>query len=200
MNETIDLSHNTDDLFARARNGDEATWTELFATCYPKILRVVRRKLNQPLRNIYDSTDFANDVMKSLAANCMNLDFPSMGQLFAFLTEVAERKVIDEYRRQHALKRDVTRERRLLGQASDAGGKGTQDIASDDPSASQTAQGTEVLERLLEGQDELERWVIVWKREGYSNLEIAVKTGWNIRKVQRFLKCLQDSKGNPGEN
>ena len=55
------------------------------------------------------------------------------------------------------------------------------------------AQADEARERLLERQDELERTVIALRYEGYSNVEIAEQTGWNIRKVQRFLKDLHDS-------
>ena len=75
---------------------------------------MVRRKLDRPMRSLYDSTDFASDVMKSLAANLDRLDFPSIESLIAFLAQVAEQKVIDEYRRRHTLKRDVTRERALV--------------------------------------------------------------------------------------
>src|SRR4051812_15747384 len=84
------------DLLDRARAGDQAAWDELFKTCYPKVIRVVRRKLNRPLRALYDSTDFASDVMKSLVGNLDRLDFPSIHSLMAFLTQAAEQKVIDE--------------------------------------------------------------------------------------------------------
>ena len=72
-------------------------------------------------------------------------------------------------------------------------------LASADPTASQVAQASEARERLLAGQDELERSVIEFKRLGYTNVEIAEQTGWNIRKVQRFLKDLHDSLQNEGD-
>ena len=75
---------------------------------------MVRRKLNRSMRSLYDSTDFASDVMKSLAANIGHLQFPSIDSLLAFLAHVAEQKVIDEYRRRHTLKRDITRERAIM--------------------------------------------------------------------------------------
>jgi RNA polymerase sigma-70 factor (ECF subfamily) len=192
MNPTPDSSTcDSDELITRARAGDQAAWEELFRTCYPKVIRVVRRKLDRPMRSLYDSTDFVSDVMKSLAANIDRLDFPSMGSLIAFLAQAAEQKVIDEYRRRHTLKRDITRERAL------AAGDGTDlkplALVSADPTASQVAQADEARQRLLEGQDELERMVIELRYEGYSNVEIAEQTGWNIRKVQRFLKDLHDS-------
>jgi RNA polymerase sigma-70 factor (ECF subfamily) len=192
MNTTADSSTcDSDALIARARAGDQAAWEELFRTCYPKVIRVVRRKLDQPMRSLYDSTDFVSDVMKSLAANIERLDFPSMGSLIAFLAQAAEQKVIDEYRRRHTLKRDITRERALA--AADGTDFKPMTLISAEPTASQVAQADEARERLLQGQDELERLVIELRHQGYTNVEIAEQTGWNIRKVQRFLKELHDS-------
>jgi RNA polymerase sigma-70 factor (ECF subfamily) len=188
----------SDELIARARAGDQAAWEALFRTCYPKVIRVVRRKLDRPLRSLYDSTDFVSDVMKSLAANIDRLDFPSMGSLIAFLAQAAEQKVIDEYRRRHTLKRDITRERALVG--PDGTDIKPMALPSPDPTASQVAQADEARERLLAGQDEMERMVIELRGLGYTNVEIAERTGWNIRKVQRFLKDLHDSLQNEGDN
>jgi RNA polymerase sigma factor (sigma-70 family) len=173
-----------------AHRGDQSAWEVLFRECYPKVRRVVRRKLNRQMRNLYDSTDFASDVMKSLAANFGHLDFQSIDSLFAFLAQVAEQKVIDEYRRRNSLKRDMTRERPILSGGTDAG---PVQLPSDEPTASQVAQANEVHERLLSRVDETERTIIELKQQRYSNAEIAERTGWNIRRVQRFLKDLQDS-------
>jgi RNA polymerase sigma-70 factor (ECF subfamily) len=187
-----------DALFARARAGDQAAWEVLYRACYPKVIRVVRRKLDQPMRSLYDSTDFVSDVMKSLAANIDRLDFPSIGSLIAFLAQAAEQKVIDEYRRRHTLKRDITRERALA--SADGTDIKPMTLISDEPTASQVVQADEVRERLLEGQDEHERMVIELRHQGYTNVEIAERTGWNIRKVQRFLKDLHDSLRHQGDD
>ena len=156
--------------------------------------RVVRRKLNRSMRSLYDSTDFANDAMERLAANIDLLQFPTFGSLIAFLAQVAEQKVIDEYRRQHTLKHDVSRERPLS--ANDAG---PIQVQSHDPSASQLAQANECHERLLARDDEIERVIIELRQQGYTTAHIAEKTGWNVRKVQRFLKELLDSLDEPGD-
>src|SRR5689334_16724369 len=188
----------SDELIARARAGDQTAWEELFRTCYPKVIRVVRRKLDRPMRSLYDSTDFVSDVMKSLAANLDRLDFPSLGSLIAFLAQAAEQKVIDEYRRRHTLKRDITRERALV--AINGTDIKPLALASGDPTASQVAQASEVRERLLAGQDELKRTVIELRQLGYTNAEIAEQTGWNVRNVQRFLKDLHETLQSEGEN
>jgi RNA polymerase sigma factor (sigma-70 family) len=178
-----------------AHRGDQSAWEALFRECYPKVRRVVRRKLSRSMRSLYDSTDFASDVMKSLAANLGHLEFPSMDSLFAFLAQVAEQKVIDEYRRRHTQKRDVTRERPILPGGPDAA---PVQVPSDDPTASQLAQANEVQERLLSRVDQTERIIIELKQQGYSNADIAEHTGWNIRRVQRFLKDLLDSMDDSG--
>ena len=146
------------------------------------------------MRSLYDSTDFANDAMERLAANIDLLQFPSIGSLIAFLAQVAEQKVIDEYRRQHTLKHDISRERSLL--ASD---RGPIQVPSHDPTASQFAQANECNERLLARDDETERVIIELRQQGYATADIAEKTGWNVRKVQRFLKELLDSLDEPGD-
>jgi RNA polymerase sigma factor (sigma-70 family) len=174
----------------KLQEGDQAAWEDLFRACYPKVRRVVRRKLDQSMRSLYDSTDFASDVMKSLAANLNHLSFPTADHLIAFLSQVAEQKVIDEHRRRHTLKRNVKRERPMSGGDADSG---PVQLASDEPTASQFAQANETEELLLDRQDEIERTIIRLRREGYDNVSIARRTGWNIRKVQRFLKDLHDS-------
>jgi RNA polymerase sigma factor (sigma-70 family) len=179
-----------------AQQGDQLAWETLFRECYPKVRRVVRRKLDRSMRSLYDSTDFASDVMKSLAANLTHLNFPSIDSLIAFLAHVAEQKVIDEYRKRHTLKRDVSRERRLFAGDSESG---PVQVPSGEPTASQLAQANEVHEWLLDRQDETERTIINLRQEGYSTSDIADKTGWNVRKVQRFLKDLHDALNDTGD-
>jgi len=178
-------------LFARAKAGDESAWEEIFHQCYPKVIRVVRRKLDRPMRSLYDSTDFASDVMKSLAANVGRLDFPSFRSLMTFLEQVAEQKVIDEYRKAHTLKRDISRRRPLT---TDPGGDGhALSGRSAVPTPSQFAQATEAHERIVAGQSEPEqRAAIALKEQGFSLPEIAEQTGWALRDVQRFFKRLRE--------
>jgi RNA polymerase sigma factor (sigma-70 family) len=181
-----------------AQQGNQLAWEALFKECYPKVRRVVRRRLDRSMRSLYDSTDFASDAMERLAANLGQLQFPSMSSLVAFLAEVAEKKVIDEYRRRHTLKRDAAREQRIWGNGVDED-DGPVQLPSDEPTASQLTQANEVLERLLARDDETERLIITLRREGHSTADIADQTGWNVRKVQRFLKDLLDSLAESGD-
>lgn len=187
MNQPADPA---DSLFARARSGDQDAWRELFEACYPKVLRVVRRKLTSPtIRSLYDSTDFIGDVWKSLAEKPESFDFPTLGALVGFLSLAAERKVIDEYRRHQTLKNDRQRERPFGAWPQIGGGE----PASADPTPSQHVVALEVRERLFRGQSDDERRILELKDLGYSNDEIAQRVSWHVRRVQRFLKELGDS-------
>jgi RNA polymerase sigma factor (sigma-70 family) len=181
-----------------AQQGNQVAWEALFKECYPKVRRVVRRKLDRSMRSLYDSTDFASDAWERLAANLHQLQFPSISSLVAFLADVAEKKVIDEYRRRHTLKRDSSREQRMWACTADED-DGPVQLPSDEPTASQLTQANECLERLMARDDETERLIIKLRREGHTNSDIADRTGWNVRRVQRFLKELLDSLDESGD-
>ena len=158
--------------------------------CWPKILRVVRRKLNRPLRSLFDSSDFANDVLKSLIARSDRFDFPNFDALVAFLIQSAEKKVIDEYRHQFADRRSLDRIRRLA--PYDSEDRGNEPCALD-PTPSELAQASEARESILARTDASGRAIIELKAQNYTNREAAARTGVPVRKIQRLLKRLYDS-------
>lgn len=181
-----------DGLFARAQGGDQAAWREIFEKCYPKVVRVARRRLDgrgnsRAIRSLFDSTDIASDVWKSLAAKSDRFDFPSIDQLMAFLVKAAEQKVIDQSRKLTAEKRSEDR-KRPLGE----GGLGHEPSASG-PTPSQFAVEVETVAQIEAGLSAEVRELVKLKREGKTNQEAATQLGWDIRKVQRVLKDLFDS-------
>ena len=169
-----------------ARQGDQHAWQILFEDCYPKIVRVARKRLSQKMRTQYDSSDIANEVMKSLAAKFDRFDFSSINGLRAFLVRAAEQKIVDDYRRGHAMKRDIGRDRPLLNNGSLG-----YEPADSSPTASQVAVATEEAEILLGGRAGVDRTVLELKLLGHTNSEVASATGWNLRKVERFLEKLR---------
>jgi RNA polymerase sigma factor (sigma-70 family) len=174
------------DLLDRARRGDQQAWQSLFDACYPKIVRVVSRRLNGPMRKICDSTDIANDVMKSLAEKFDNFDFSSIDGLTAFLIRAAKQKLVDGHRRGFARKRDLGRDRPLG--SHDAGAF---EPADSSPTASQVAVATEERGILLASQSGEERKVVELKLQGLTNSDVARETGWHPRRVERFLEKLR---------
>jgi RNA polymerase sigma factor (sigma-70 family) len=138
----------------------------------------------------YDASDILSDVWKSLAAKCDRFDFETFDELMKFLQHSAEQKLIDEFRRQHTLKRDRRREQPLTihGDEGDAGV-----LASTDPSPSEVAQAHETHEQLLANLKPDERLAVELRLDKYDTDVIAERTGWHKRKVQRFFKDLCDS-------
>jgi RNA polymerase sigma factor (sigma-70 family) len=193
MNGTSDARETgADDVFARARAGDEAAWSELVDHCYEKVRRVVRRKLGGPMRSLYDSTDFTNDVFKSLVAKSEWFDFPSLDALKAHLVRAAKQKVIDEYRRQHRQRRDLNRQTRF-GELEGPEGADVFEPPGHDPTPSQHAQADETREQILSGHTGPDREVLILKAQGFANEEAALRTGLHLRKVQRLVKKVSDS-------
>lgn len=187
-----------EDLFSRARAGDEVAWKHLFEKCYPKVRRVVRRKMDRSMGSLYDSTDFASDVWSSLIAKFDRFQFDSIASFEAFLAKAAEEKVIDVHRKLHTLKRDKKRETRLDAQTADGTTLGAI-VASSDPTPSQFAVAKDTLERVRSKLDNSAKEVLDMAVEGYSSDEIAKKTGWHVRTVQRCRKEVNDSWQYPGE-
>ena len=173
-------------LLDRARGGDQQAWQLLFDDCYPKVLRVVTRRLSGRMRKLCDSTDIANDVMKSLAAKFNNFDFTSIDGLRAFLIHAAEQKLIDGQRRAYAQKRNVARDRPLAGDDGVAW-----ELLDHSPTASQLAIESEQVEMLLNAQTDQGREILKLKIQGMSNSDVCRQTGWNLRKLQRFLESLR---------
>lgn len=174
------------DLFARAQAGDQGAWRVLFNECYPKVRRVVRQRLKGgPLRRYIDSTDVANDVMAELAMNASRFQFDSIAKINAFLIDAAYKRVVDEYRRQTCGKRGGgTRNRPLPEGDADAWG-----ISSGEPTPSAFASANELERNILAGaEDDTCRSVLVGRTEGQGNAEIAERTGWSLRKIQRYLQ------------
>ena len=180
-----------DGLFARAQAGDEDAWKQLFDTCYDKVVRVVRRKLNHQLngrvlRSLYDSTDIASDVWKSLATKNDRFEFDSVDQLMAFLVQAAEQRVIDEYRRMHAQKRREDRKRSINQVDGNLGYEPTAQGAT----PSQHAQAKEAVKLISSGANPEIEVLLDRKMMGDSNEEAAAYMHWTVRKVQRVLKDL----------
>lgn len=177
-------------LFARAQAGDQEAWAALFHACYPKVQRVVRRRLRDgPLRRYVDSTDIANDVFGELAEKASRFRFETIDDVRNFLVDAAHKRVVDEHRRHTARKRDA---RRVLHPAGDAGGEADWAISSGEPTPSQFAVEKETAEKLRAAPvGEAGRRVLSLRGENYNNEEISGLVGWSTRKVQRFLEKLR---------
>lgn len=183
---TISPISEIESLLTRARAGDQEAWNQLVARCSPKLMRVVRRRLNAPLRTLYDSMDVTNEVFASLAFKFEKFDFDSLEKLMSFLANSAEQKIIDEYRRRRTRKRNLELERPLDAEIGD----GAFEPHASDPTPSQVAVADELLQRIRRDASEEDRRIVELKLAGYSNEDVSRAVGVSVRQVQRILQCL----------
>lgn len=155
------------------------------------IIRVVRRRLPRQLRAKFDSLDFVQDVWASFYRS-PGRDFQGPDHLIAFLTRVAQNKVIDATVGCHTIKRDSRREEPL---APEIDGQNEQKLFAREATPSQAAIGHEIWEQMLEGQPPAYRQVLVMLRDGRSQLEVAAALNLHRKTVQRILSRVLESTG-----
>ena len=177
-------------LFARAQAGDQDAWTALFQACYPKVRRVVGRKLDKDkrMRRLVDSTDIANLVLGNFALKADEFHFGSVAEVKSFLIKAALQSVSDEFRRRHTRKREPDRERPIGAGASDD----ELMLSSNDPSPSQVAGANETHRQLLDdvSLDDEGREIVARRAEHYEIKEISSRMRISTQKIQRFLRRL----------
>jgi RNA polymerase sigma factor (sigma-70 family) len=147
------------------------------------IVRAVRRRLPRLLRPKFDSLDFVQDVWASFYRAPHNFNSPE--HLVAFLTRVAQAKVIDATRQGlQTLKRDVRREESLDAPQIEATPK---KVFAREATPSENAIGNELWERLLEGQPLAYQKVLMHLRDGQTQEQVAAELNLHRRTVHRIL-------------
>ena len=178
-------------LFARAQAGDQAAWEALFHACYPKVQRVVRRRLNNgpapPLRRLD-----RHRQRRLRRARREGVEVP--------LRDGRRRKEVPHRRRPQARSStstaatwpgSATRSARRPQRRPTGGDDWA--ISSGVPTPSQFAVAEET------GREDPLRAPSARRAaassssggEDYNNEEISSETGWPVRQVQRFLEKLQ---------
>jgi RNA polymerase sigma factor (sigma-70 family) len=178
-------------LIKRVREGSqEAAW-DLIAQYAPQVLRVVRRRLPQELRQKFDSEDFVQTAWISIFKHPSRLaQFTQPREFVAFLNAVAGNKVgIEVRRRLGGQRHNVKRERSL----EDMGDDRSDRVAAREPRPSQIAVAREQWFQLLKGQPRHYRRIIELRYMGQPTREIATQLGLDDGTVRRALrKMLRD--------
>ncbi len=187
-----DGEHELRGLLGRVRSGDEEAARELLVRYEAQVRLVVRRQLPRLLRSRFDSLDFLQSVWGSFFRQVRTGpdEFVQPRTLVAFLAKVAKNKVIDEYRKASSQKADLSREVSLSSP-----GSSTQDLASEEPSASDVAEAREALARLQDLLPDDRRIVVELRVQGLSTREIGEQLDISERTVRRTLEDLRRRAG-----
>jgi RNA polymerase sigma factor (sigma-70 family) len=169
-----------DELIEKLNGGDLAAAERAFLAYEPYLRMAVRRQLTGPLRAKLDSMDIVQSVWADVLGGFRQAGwrFTDRSHLRAFLMKVARNRLIDRRRQHH---RALEQERPLeLAAAEDL-------TQSNQPRPSEIAQERELWKRMLEECSPAHREILVLKRQGLPNGEIARRTGLHEGSIRRIL-------------
>lgn len=175
-------------LMARAKAGDRDAVGEILTRYEREVLIMVRARLPREIRRQYDSVDFVQAVWKSLIPEFAKSarDFENERHLLKFLSGVVRNKVMEQHRRlTRTAKYNVRMEEGLYVRRGDR--DVPRELASPDPSPSQTALERECFARLTDQRSPLEVKVIGMRREGRTFEDIAAETQVDERSLRRII-------------
>lgn len=174
-------------LLVRIRGGCEAAAAELVRSMSTHIRRVIERRMDQRLRQKYDTEDVAQMVWASFFRNRWRAeDFSRHEQLRQYLVAVARHKVIQVIRRHvQATKRDVRREWSLEDSVHR-----TLPAIRNSTTASQLAMRNECIESCLRGEKPHVATILMRRLAGTSYVDIARELDLHERTVRRTMQRL----------
>lgn len=103
----------TRELVARYAAGDEGAFEALYRRYEPLVRYIIRSRLNGAERRRLDETDLLQTCFFRVARGISNRQYQEEGQFRAWLARAVRNKVEDALRREHAIRRDVSRETAL---------------------------------------------------------------------------------------
>jgi DNA-directed RNA polymerase specialized sigma24 family protein len=170
-------------LMKRVAAGAAGAVAELLQLYQHDLIHAIRMKLHRKLRPKFDSLDFAQDVWASFFADMpQGPSFDRPDELVAFLTRVAQHKVMDAFRqRMKGEKYNVNREQSL----DDSQEMKKEDLVAQDPSPSEVIMSQEEWDRFLQGQPLVYQHILIRLREGQHPAKIALEMGLHERTVRR---------------
>jgi RNA polymerase sigma factor (sigma-70 family) len=171
-------------LFEQARNGSREAVQKLFATFRVVVRSMVRKHLSQPLRRMYDSEDFVQDVgVKLWTHDLPPAVFASHATLFAYIARMVKNEILEGERRHFvARKRSLNRELPTPMDNFDFERHADSHASADDVAL------RDVFERWRQTLPPVYQAIVVLRRDGHSRSEIASLLRMSERGVRRVLK------------
>ena len=179
--------------------GDQAAIQNLWERYFHRLVGLARKKLLDAPRQAADEEDVALSAFHSFCRGAEENRFPQLldrDDLWQLLVLLTARKAANLAKQEGRLKRGGGRVRHLSALASsDPGevGSAFASLVGREPDPEFAAQVAEELQQLLErlGDADL-RSVAVWKMEGWTNQEVAVKLGRSPATVERKLRLIRE--------
>jgi DNA-directed RNA polymerase specialized sigma24 family protein len=177
--------------------GDVAAATPLWQGYFGRLVGLARRRLGTAPRAAADEEDVALSAFGSFCRAAAKGRFPRLDDrddLWQVLMMLTVRKAINLIEHECSQKRGGQMVRRAAW-VGPSGGSGIDALAAlpaRGPSPEFAAEVAEECRHRLEALgDDLLRRVVVDKMEGYTNEEIAARSGWSLGKVERKLRLIR---------
>jgi RNA polymerase sigma-70 factor (ECF subfamily) len=173
-----------DELMSRLRAGDDEAARRVFGEYTERLIALARGRLGERLRRKVDPEDVLQSVYKSFFLRQARGQLRPKGWegLWALLAVLTLRKCGRWVRRFRTGMRDVRAE-----VPADDVADGWEAVARG-PAPEEAAMLTELVERLLQGLEGLERDVVALALQGATVAQISSQVGRTRRTVQRVLK------------
>ncbi len=179
-------------LMQQIREGSATAAQELLTHYGDSVLRVVRRRMHKSMRSRFDSQDFVQAVWASFFAVLSDKsEFAQPDELVAFLTRLAQHKVIEAVRERLLYKPQNVRMETEADEALFVDGRQL--------SPEQVAIAREEWERLLAFRPSIHQRILDLMRGGYDQGEIAGHVGLSQRTIGRIISDIRLQAGDgPG--
>ena len=176
------------------REGKEAAAQKVWDNLYGQVVRLVRQRMGFQGRD-FDEEDVAQSAIKSVFVRLRDGAFPNLrhrDELARLVATIALNKLANRIEKRLAKKRG---EGKVRGESVFVGKNGDKRIeaAGDGPQPEDVAIFRDIKERLFAIlEDSLTQEIAELKLAGYSEQEIAEKTGVVVRTVQRKIRRIRE--------
>lgn len=175
-------------LMEDARAGSPEAAAEICGTFGPRVIELIRRRMNPVVRNRFDSVDVMQDVWKSFFEDLPTAPaFDDSQSLKSYLYQMARNKVATAHRVNFGgQKNDPAREQAPNhAVAVDPPGTGA--------TASQEYMAIEKWERMLDFTPPEYQPILKLLVRGATQEEISQELGFNVRTVRRLIRRLEEA-------
>ncbi len=175
-----------------AAGSEDAIW-KLADTYTPYIIRAIRLSMPQNLRRRFDSQDIAQALWTSILVGDTDLSrLKSPEALIAFLARAAKNKVIDQMRKLHTQKHDISREQSLDEHFSrlSAANRVRSPLMSRDATPSTVISVRERWQKIVADASERDRKILRLRIKGRSFDEISVEVNVSVMTARRAVERL----------
>lgn len=184
----------------KLKTGDPAAAQALWEHYFQRLAGLAHKRLRGTPCRVTDGEDVALSVLDSVcrAAQCGRFpDLQDRHDLWRLLMRLTQRKAADHAKHEGREKRGggkVRGESVFLGAGScDSDQFGIEQVLAREPTPEDLAlleEGFLQMLRILPTDED--RSIALWKVEGYTNQEIAEKSGRSLRSVERRLSIMRD--------